>query len=330
LVVSRQAAVVRIDINLFPTSDVRREFAVPVLEAILSNGHQVIGVVTRHDRPKGRGQRIQSSPVKQVAINHGLAVWEPVRLSEASFLARLGDLHPDVIVVAAFGQILPPVVLRMPKYGCINVHASLLPGYRGAAPIHRVIMNGEKETGITIMFMDEGLDTGDILLQESIPITDGDTAGTLHDRLARLGAGMLVKALDSLEQGTLNRTPQDHAKATYAPVLTRQDELIQWTAGARHIFNQVRGLSPWPGASTMWKGQLLKIWRVEVSQGESLLAGFVPGQVRAANAVDGLLVQANPGQVLIKELQLQGSKRMRAEDFLRGRPIEVGTIFDSA
>jgi methionyl-tRNA formyltransferase len=304
------------------------KFAVPVLEAILKNGHQVIGVVTRPDKPKGRGRMVQSSPVKETAIKNNLVVREPVRLSEADFLTWLEDAQPDVIVVAAFGQILPPVVLKMPKYGCINVHASLLPRYRGAAPIHRAILNGEKETGITIMFMDEGLDTGDILLQEKIAITDMDTAGTLHDRLAGLGAEMLVKTLDLLKKGALGRTPQDHARASYAPVLTRQDELIQWTTGAKNIFNQVRGLSPWPGASTIWNGKLLKIWRVEVSYSESFpAAGFVPGQVKAANAIDGLLVQANPGLVLIRELQLQGGKRMRSEDFLRGHTIEVGTVF---
>lgn len=304
------------------------EFAVPVLEAVLNKGHQVIGVVTRPDKPKGRGRMVYSSPVKKTALNNDLVVLEPVRLSEEGFLVWLGDMRPDIIVVAAYGQILPPVVLKMPKYGCVNVHASLLPRYRGAAPIHRVIINGEKETGITIMFMDEGLDTGDILLQEKIAIADEDTAGTLHDRLAGLGAEMLVKTLNLLEKGTLSRIPQDHAGASYAPVLTRQDELIQWTAGARNIFNQVRGLSPWPGASTIWSGKLLKIWRVEVRHSESLpAAGFVPGQVRTANAADGILVQANPGQILIRELQLQGSKRMRAEDFLRGRAIQAGTVF---
>lgn len=303
-------------------------FAVPVLEAIVDAGYQVVGVVTRPDRPKGRGWKIHPSPVKEAAVGRGLAVFQPPRLSEPEFLAELDNLLPDVIVVAAYGQILPPAVLHLPKHGCINVHASLLPKYRGAAPIHRAIINGEKETGITTMFMDEGLDTGDILLQEALPITDEDTAGTLHDRLARLGAGMLVKTLDLLAAGMCPRRPQEHALATYAPPLAREDELIAWNAGARAVFNQVRGLNPRPGAATFWDGRVLKIWRAEVAQEESLLAGTLPGQVRAASPGEGLLVQANPGLVRVTELQLQGGRRLSAQDFLRGHPIAVGTIFD--
>jgi len=304
------------------------QFAVPVLEAIVDAGYQVVGVVTQPDRPKGRGQKIQPSPVKEAAVNRGLAVWQPLRLSEPAFLAALADLFPDVIAVAAFGQLLPPAVLRTPKYGCINVHASLLPKYRGAAPIHRAILNGERETGITTMFMDEGLDTGDILLQEALPVTDEDTAGTLHDRLAQLGAQVLVKTLAKLAAGTLPHRPQDHARATYAPPLTRADELIAWDTAARNVFNQVRGLNPWPGAATAWEGRTLKIWRAEVAQEESFLAGTLPGQVRSAGPAGGLLVQANPGLVRIVELQLQGGRRLPAEEFLRGHPIPVGTVLN--
>jgi len=304
------------------------QFAVPVLEAIVDAGYRVVGVVTQPDRPKGRGGKIQPSPVKEAAVGLGLAVWQPQRLSEPEFLTALEDLLPDVIVVAAFGQVLPPAVLKMPKYGCINVHASLLPKYRGAAPIHRAIINGEQETGITTMFMDEGLDTGDILLQEALPITDEDTAGTLHDRLAQLGAQVLVKTLAGLSAGRLARRPQDHARATYAPPLTRADELIAWDAPARSVFNQVRGLNPWPGAATLWNGRILKIWRVEVAREEPLVAGTLPGQVRAADPGEGLLVQANPGLVRVVELQIQGGRRLNAEDFLRGHPIAVGIIFD--
>ena len=304
------------------------QFAVPILEAIVDAGYQVVGVVTQPDRPKGRGHKIHFSPVKEIAINYGLAVFQPNRLSEPDFLARLEDFLPDVMVVAAFGQILPPAVLRVPRYGCLNVHASLLPAYRGAAPIHRAIINGEKETGITIIMMDESLDTGDILLQEALPIADEDTAGTLHDRLAQLGAQMLVKALELLVMGRLQRRPQDHARATYAPLLSQKDESIKWDASARAIFNQVRGLNPWPGAATIWKGRFLKIWRVEVAQSECLLAGTLPGQVRVASPEDGLIVQANPGLVLVRELQLQGGKRMEIKEFLRGNPIAIATLFN--
>lgn len=303
------------------------QFAVPILEAVVDAGYKVVGVVTQPDRPRGRGRKVAPSPVKEAAINRGLALFQPPRVSAPEFLAALEDLLPDVIAVAAFGQILPPAVLKAPKYGCINVHASLLPRYRGAAPIHRAIINGEKETGITTVFMDEGLDTGDILLQEALPITDEDTAGTLHDRLAQLGARTLVKTLDMLAAGRLKPRPQDHARATYAPALTREDELINWEAGARDVFNQVRGLNPWPGAATIFEGHVLKIWRVEVAAGESLAAGVLPGQVRLADPEDGLIVQAGSGLVLVKELQLQGGRRMSAQDFLRGHPIPVGTVF---
>ncbi|MCL6560292.1 MAG: methionyl-tRNA formyltransferase [Firmicutes bacterium] len=307
------------------------QFAVPSLKyLIVQPDFEILSVYTQPDRPRGRGQEVSFSPVKEVAITYGLAVWQPPRLSEREFLVCLEDLLADVIVVAAFGQILPPAVLKLPRYGCINVHASLLPKYRGAAPIHRAIMNGEKETGITTIFMNEGLDTGDILLQQALPITEEDTAGTLHDRLARLGAELLVKTLSLLSSGRLICRQQDHAKATYAPVISRADELIKWDASARSVFNQVRGLNPWPGAATTWKEQLLKIWQVEVAKGESLLTGAMPGQVRVADPEQGLLIQANPGLVLVKELQLQGGKRMYIKEFLRGHPIAVGTILDSS
>lgn len=302
-------------------------FAVPILEAIVRSGYQVVGVVTQPDRPRGRSLKIHPSPVKEAALNFGLAVWQPQSPQDPQFLSAVGDSLPDVIVVAAYGRILPPAVLRLPKYGCVNVHASLLPKYRGAAPIQRAIINGEKETGITTILMDEGLDTGDILLQEAVPITEEDTAGTLHDRLAKLGAGVLTATLDLLKAGKLTPRPQDHAMATYAPPLTREDERIDWSAGAREVYNRVRGLDPLPGAATLWEGRVLKIWKAAVADEVTLLAGTVPGQVRTAGPQEGLIVQANPGLVAVKELQLQGGRRMSAGEFLRGHPVPPGTIF---
>jgi methionyl-tRNA formyltransferase len=302
-------------------------FAVPVLEELVRAGHQVMCVVTQPDRPRGRNLKMQSPPVKEAALNLGLPVWQPEKPGDPDFLAVLGNLFPDAVIVAAYGRILPPAVLRLPRYGCINVHASLLPKYRGAAPIHRAIINGEKETGITTMMMDEGLDTGDILLQEAVPIAEEDTAGTLHDRLAKLGAEVLVKTLELLAAGKLTPRPQDHALATYAPALSRADEEIDWGASARDVYNRVRGLAPWPGAATLWAGRVLKIWRVTVASGESLLAGTLPGQVRVASPAEGLLVQANPGLVAVEELQVQGGRKMGAGEFLRGHPILPGTFF---
>ncbi|HAU32156.1 MAG: Methionyl-tRNA formyltransferase [Desulfotomaculum sp. 46_296] len=300
-------------------------FAVPCLKALLKEGVQVAGVVTQPDRPKGRGQKDIPSAVKEEAALNGLDIYQPLNLKDFAFIRLLEKLSPDVIVVVAFGRILPRVILDLPVRGCINVHASLLPQYRGAAPIHRAIMNGENITGITTMLINESLDSGDILLQEALPIHKEDTVGTLHDRLAPLGAKLLVKTLQLMEADGLKPVPQDHSKATYARIISSEDEVLDWNAPAGIIFNHVRGMNPWPGAKTTIDEKILKIWRVEAVDLECSKEVTIPGQV-VVSGPDGLVVQANPGLVNVKELQLQGGKRLPAVDFLRGHPVRIGTV----
>lgn len=300
------------------------DFAVPALEALLQAGYPVAAVVTRPDRPRGRGRKLLPGPVKKTAVEHGLPVLQPARLLEDSFLQRLASLAPEVIVVAAFGRILPSVILRLPRLGCLNIHASLLPRYRGAAPIHRAVINGERETGVSIMLMDEGLDTGAVLARRAVPIAADDCTGTVHDRLARLGAELLLETLPRWAAGEIVPQPQDHAAATYAPPLTGADEVIAWHRPAGEIVNQIRGLCPWPGARTSLDGRLLKIWRAAFST-VARPADAVPGRVLGAGG-DGLAVAAGDGVVLIRELQFGGGRRLSAEEFLRGHDIPVGTL----
>lgn len=303
------------------------DFAVPSLAALVLGGHEVVGVVTQPDKPKGRGKKLKYSPVKKIAVIYGLKVCQPAKIKSQEFLDTLRrKLAPEVIVVAAYGRILPREVLRLPEKGCINVHASLLPKYRGAAPIHRAIINGEKETGITIMYMSEELDAGDVIRQVSTDITDEDTAGTLHDRLAEMGAGLLLKVLNDLERGAVNRTKQDHKMATYAPPLTREDELISWDKSSREVFNHVRGMNPWPGAYTRLEGKILKVWRVQVLDDVDYLFQGRPGEVLESDQSKGVIVRTQSGAVSVLELQMQGKRKMTAAEFLRGRPVPPGTV----
>ncbi|MEW5763135.1 MAG: methionyl-tRNA formyltransferase [Bacillota bacterium] len=299
-------------------------FAVPSLEALTAAGHQVAAVVTQPDRPRGRGKKPAPPPVKEAAQVLGLPVWQTERVREAGFVARLAGLQPEAIVVVAFGQILPREILLLPPAGCINVHASLLPRYRGAAPIHRAVINGEKETGVTTMFMDEGLDTGDIILQAALPIGPDDNVGVVHDRLARLGSELLVRTLELVAAGQAPRTPQDQALATYAPPLRPEDEVIDWTRPAAAIKNLVRGLDPWPGARTTLDGRVLKIWRVRVA--EITRPDAVPGEIVAADPAVGILVRAGDGIVVVEELQMAGGKRLDGRAFLRGHRLQVGAV----
>ncbi len=298
------------------------EFAVPSLEALLDSGHQVNLVVTQADKPKGRGKRPAAPPVKEVALAQGIPVLQPARLKDPDFLRRLQAAAPEAIVVVAYGKILPAAVLSLPPYGCINVHASLLPRYRGAAPIQRAIMNGERETGITTMLMDEGMDTGDILLQRRVAIGEEENFGSLCQRLARLGAQVLRETLEALQAGTLRRQPQDHAQATYAPPLTPEDELIVWDRPGEVIKNQVRALDPKPGAKTYFGGEVLKIWRVKAVTGD--FPG-VPGEIIAVGP-EGIKVQVADGAVVILELQAAGGRRLPVDAFLRGHSIPEGYV----
>lgn len=297
-------------------------FAVPSLVALLKNGFHVVLVVTQPDKPKGRGGRAAPPPVKEIAIAYGVPVIQPERLKEEGFLARLYQAAPDAIVVTAYGKILPSEILRLPRLGCINVHASLLPKYRGAAPVQWALMNGESETGVTIMLMDEGMDTGDILLQQKVPILDNDNFGSLYDRLSRLGAELLIETLQRLQSNRLERLPQDHSRASYAPLLTPLNEVIAWNLPAENIRNQVRALDPQPGARTFLSGKLLKIWRVSAKGG--VFSGK-PGEILATSD-EGIMVRAGEGAVMIHELQLAGGRRLPAAAFLRGHPLRQGTV----
>jgi methionyl-tRNA formyltransferase len=297
-------------------------FAVPTLEGLLTSRHDVVAVVTQPDRPRGRGQRIEASPVKQVATGQRLHVLQPRRASDPQFLAELKSLAPQVIVVAAYGQLLRPALLAIPPLGCVNVHASVLPQYRGAAPINWALIRGERVTGVTIMLIDETLDTGPILLQSEVAIELSDNAGTLEVRLATYGAEALLYALDGMETGALRPMPQDHALATYAPKLRKEDGTIIWSHSADDLAHLIRGVTPWPGAVTTHRSKPLRIWRA-MSVPMSGLGR--PGQVASIEAL-GIRVETGDGCLTLLEVQPASGRRMAAAAYARGhalRPEDV-------
>ncbi|HZK18040.1 MAG TPA: methionyl-tRNA formyltransferase [Clostridia bacterium] len=300
------------------------DFAVPSLAALELGGHEVLGVVTQPDRPKGRGKKLSPPPVKVVAKAYGLDVYQPSDIRDPGFIKMLKTMDLDVIVVVAYGEFLPRTILDIPREGCINVHASLLPEYRGAAPIHRAIINGERITGVTTMYLAEGMDNGDIIDKVSTEIKEEDNVGILHDRLAEAGARLLLQTLISIESGDMKRTAQDSSKATYAPPLTRKDGLIDWGRQADEIFNLVRGLDPWPGAFTYLNSKILKIWRVNKTEPDHLGDGESGSVLKSSDSE--LLVKTGKGIIGIEELQLQGLRRMKVSDFLRGRSVPPGTV----
>ncbi len=295
------------------------QFSVPILQALIDSEDEVIAVVAQPDKPKGRGRKLTAPPTKELAQKYEVPVLQPAKIKTEEFHNELKSLGPDLICVAAYGKILSKNILDLPKHGCINVHASLLPRYRGAAPINWAIMRGEAETGVTIMQMDEGMDTGDMLLVQSVPITEDDTSETMHDKLSSLGGGLILDAIELLKEGKLTPERQDDSLATYAPMLKKQDGEIDWSKPARDIFNQIRGLLPWPGAFTRLNSKILKIYRSKVSEGSG-----VPGQIIESD--DAIIrVATGDGTLDILELQLEGGKRLAAGDFLRGRPLSIGT-----
>ncbi len=298
-------------------------FSVSALETLLQGGDEVIAVVTQPDREKGRGRKIIPSPVKAFVSQSGVPILQPEKVKEETFQESLRALHPDLFVVVAYGQILPKSLLNIPKYGAVNVHASLLPRYRGAAPIAWAILKGESVTGVTTMMMDEGMDTGDILLQAEISIGAEETAESLHDRLAQAGARLLLETMMRMKGGDIQPIPQDHSKATYAPPLKKENGRIDWRREAGEIDCQVRSLFPWPGAFTDWEGQLLKIYKGEVRKGTP--AGK-PGAVLWVGS-DFIEVETGRDLFLIKEVQLEGKRRMNIRDFLAGHSVSVGTVF---
>ena len=296
------------------------DFAVPSLEALLKSDDQVVGVVTQPDRPKGRGQEVTLSPVKVVCQREGIPVLQPLKMKDPAFLDALREWKPDVIAVTAFGRILPPVILALPPRGCINVHGSLLPKYRGAGPVQWAIIRGERETGITTMFMAEGMDTGDMLLRETVEIRPEDTAGTLAPRLADVGGRLLVETLRRLKAGTLTPERQDDAQATMAPLLKKEDGLIDWTRPATEITNRVRGLSPWPGACTYVNGERWTLCRVSVGE-ESHNAA--PGTVTRVTK-DRIDVATGAGTIQILDIQPSNSRRMTVAQYLAGHRVTEG------
>ena len=296
------------------------DFAVPSLEALLKSDDHVVGVVTQPDRPKGRGQEVMFSPVKVVCQREGIPVLQPLKMKDPAFLDALREWKPDVIAVTAFGRILPPVILALPPRGCINVHGSLLPKYRGAGPVQWAIIRGERETGITTMFMAEGMDTGDMLLRETVEIRPEDTAGTLAPRLADVGGRLLVETLRRLKAGTLTPERQDDAQATMAPLLKKEDGLIDWTRPATEITNRVRGLSPWPGAYTYVNGERWTLCRVSVGE-ESHNAA--PGTVTKVTK-DRIDVATSGGTLQILDIQPSNSRRMTVAQYLAGHRVTEG------
>ena len=299
------------------------DFAVPSLEALIQAGHTICGVFTQPDKPKNRGMKLQAPPVKECAMAHDIPVFQPVKLRDGTALAQIQELAPELIVVAAYGRILPDDILAAPPKGCINVHSSLLPNYRGAAPINWAVLNGDKETGVTIMHMAHDLDAGDIISQAATPIDPDETVVALHDRLAELGAQLLVETVAQIEAGTATRTPQDHDKATLAPMLGRELSPMDFTRTARQLHDQVRGLIPWPAAVTTLGDKRCKVFQTVVPEEQTHAA---PGTVLAAGK-EGLAVACGKGTVLrLEEIQPDGGKRMKAADYLRGHPIAVGTV----
>ena len=298
------------------------DFAVGALEALVEAGHEVVAVVTQPDKPKGRGKEMQQTPVKVCAIKHNIEVFQPVKIKTAEAVEVLKGYGADLFVVAAFGQILSKEILDMPKFGCVNIHASLLPKYRGAAPIQWAILDGEKETGVTIMQMNEGLDTGDMLTKVIVPIEDTDTGESLFDKLAEAGAKLLVETIPQIEAGTLNPEPQDDSLSTYAKMIKKEMGLIDWKKDAIVLERLVRGMNSWPSAYTHFNGKTLKIWEagVEVSEEKA-----VPGTVVEVNK-NSIKVQTGQDLLVLKQIQLEGKKRMDVAAFLLGYKVEAGTV----
>jgi len=298
-------------------------FAVPSLRALIEEGYQVVAVVSQPDRPKGRKKLLTPPPVKEAALELGIPVLQPERMRNEDAISALASYEPDLIVTAAYGQILPKAVLDLPQHGCINVHGSLLPKYRGGAPIQRSIINGESETGVTIMYMAEGLDTGDMISSVAIPIEDEDNAGTIFEKLSLAGAKLLIETLPPLVRGELQAVPQDNHLATYAPNLTREDERIVWDKSAVSIFNQVRGLSPMAGAFTTLNGEVFKVWGCKSLSSTSAAAA---GTIVSASA-DGIVVQTGEGQLLLTMIQPAGKRMMNVSEWIQGAREIVGSRF---
>ncbi len=298
------------------------DFAVPTLQTLINSDHQVLAAVTQPDKPKGRGGKMQFTPVKEIAVAADIPVYQPEKVKgNTEFIDVLKKMNPDVIVVVAFGQILPTQILQMPKYGCMNIHASLLPKLRGAAPIQWSVIQGDTESGVTIQQMAEGIDTGDILLVEKYTLDSKETGGSLFDKLAQIGGPLLLQALEQAEAGTLQPVPQNHEEHTYAKKLSKETGKIDFTKSAEELERLIRGLNPWPSAYTTLDGKMLKIWEAEVTDKQT---AEEPGTVTEVNK-DSFVIQTGAGSLTAYVVQLEGKKRMDAESFLRGYHMECGT-----
>ncbi|MBO2944971.1 methionyl-tRNA formyltransferase [Paenibacillus sp. F411] len=300
-------------------------FAVPSLNMLLAEGYSVVAVVTQPDRPQGRKKVLTPTPVKEAALAHGIPVLQPQRLRSPEAVAELARYEPDMIITAAYGQILPKEVLELPRLGCLNVHGSLLPKYRGGAPIQRCIINGETVTGITLMYMAEGLDTGDMIAKREVQILEQDTAGTLFEKLSQAGAELLKEQLPSLSAGKVQAEPQNEEDATYAPNLKREDEKIDWSRSALDIFNQIRGLVPFSGAFTLWDEAVFKVWSARVEAEEGRAGDVEPGTVLKLDD-RGIQVQTGRGVLSLETVQPSGKKAMEAAQFIRGTSLVPGTV----
>ena len=303
------------------------DFAMPSLNALIENGYEVVGVFCQPDRPKGRGHKLAACPVKEVALAHDIPVFQPERIKREEGVAMLKSCAPDLCVTAAFGQLLSQEILDIPPLGTINVHSSLLPKHRGSAPINWSIILGDQVTGVTTMFTDKGMDTGDILLMKETPIGKKENAGELSDRLALMGADLLIDTLRELEAGTLKRIPQDHEAATYEPKMDKELGRIDWSKPAGVIDCLVRGATPWPGAFTTMQDQTIKVFEIDVKDGA---ASGQPGEIIAADARQGLVVSCGDHDVELMQIQMPGAKRMNAKDYLRGHTMDTGVCLGKA
>ena len=320
------------------------DFAVESLSAIYNAGHEILGVVTNPDKPKGRGMKMIASPVKEFAVEHNLKVYQPIKIkNNEEFYNEMYNLKPDLFCVVAYGKILPNDILKIPKYGAINVHGSLLPKYRGAAPIQMAVINGDEETGVTTMFMDAGMDTGDIILSEKVKIGEDETTGELWDKLSKIGARLLVKTLEKIEKEANNKETIENIKElvgarkqgdnfTVAPMLTKEMAEIDWNKTGREIHNLVRGLSPKIGAYTFYNGKKIKIWKTQTIKEDELeeiiknSANSKNGKIIFADKKNGIVVKTPDGAIRILEIQAENSKRMTSKDFLNGNRLEINTV----
>lgn len=300
------------------------DFSGEALKSLLNSEHEVVAVFTQPDKPKGRGKKLSNPPVKTIALEAGIPIYQPTKIRDSESLKVLKDLNPDIIVVAAYGKILPKEMLELPPYGCINIHASILPKYRGAAPIHWAVINGEKETGITIMQMDEGMDTGDILLIGKIDIPEDAHTGEMFERLATLGGKLLIEALDQIKEDNIVPIKQNNNEATYAPMLTKDDELIQWNMSARNLHNKIRGMNPWPGVYTFFRDERLKIHKSSLIE-ENCLTKGKPGEIIDFSSA-GILVATENGLLALEKVQPAGKKQLDFKDFVNGYKVNKGEV----